>query len=215
MRYTTLPYWLVACLVLIFTTACPNSSARHEYTTELVFRAKVADLSLATNPLAQDKHPDDVIEVVVPGRIFTPPKSVTRIAKDARDRRSPSEASRSDFFANKTDDLEWIVDNFARQDQPEIRHYLTDAAMRRQHQALFTALASKRLYGVCVYHDFRLVLVCLDGQHHFCAVETYLQENAEWKRTNQLIRDPAFDVIFTAFQDAESRQQIRQRAHTR
>ena len=215
MRYTVLLLCVVASIILIFTTACPNSSAQREYTTELVFRAKVADLSLPTNPLAQGKQADEVIEVVVPGRIFTPPQLVTRVAKDARVRHSPAQASWSDFSANKSDDLEWIVDNFARQDQPEIRHYLTDAAMRKQHQALFAAVATKKLYGIGAYQDYRLVLVCLNGQHQFCSVETYLQEDTEWKRTNQLIHDPVFDVIFTAFQHPENRQQIRQRARTR
>ena len=214
MRYPILQHCFVVSLVLLCTTACSNSSSQREYPTDLVFRAKVADLSLPMNPLAQDKQPDELIEVVVPGRIFIPPQPVTPIAKDARDRGSPSQASWSDFSANKTDDLEWIVDNFARKDQAEIRHYLTDAAMRQQHQALFAALSTKRLYGVCAYQGLRLVLVCLDGKRHFCSVETYVQEQAEWKRTNQLIHDPVFDVIFTSFQHPESRQQIRQRTRT-
>jgi hypothetical protein len=215
MQRTTLTLWFVASCVFVFIMACSSASPQREYTTELVFRAKVADLALEHNTLARDKHPEEVVTVVVPGRIFTPPRLVTPMTKEGRHRRSPAQASRSDFSANKADDIEWIVDNFARKEQPEIRHYLTDAAMRKRHQLLFAALATKRLYGVCAYADYRLILVCLDGQHHFCSVETYLQEDAEWKRTNQLIHDPVFDVIFTAFQSPASRQQIRQRVRAR
>ncbi len=80
---------------------------------EVVFRAQVKDLGLQVPHLDRGHRLEDIIEVVLSGALFEPPRQLAVIARAQAARATPEAAVQSDFSAWKADDAEWILANFA------------------------------------------------------------------------------------------------------
>jgi len=168
----------------------------------LVFRAKVS--TLPSGSLTEGKAPDEVIEVVLPGRVYTRPLKAEPVAKRSdADRRTPERASASDFSAMRAGDPEWIRENYREEDYPQIKGFVEEASMRKMNQGVFRGFGQKTIVARCTYKDLVLVFVQYDDARDKGMVEAYQKVQSDWKRTTTLADDETVAVLLSAFRTGE------------
>ena len=172
---------------------------------EVVFRAQVKNLGLQLPHLDRGMKLDDMIEVVLSGELFEPPRRLAVIARAQAERATPEAAVQSDFSAWKADDAEWILANFAAADQAALAEFLDDAEMRAASRAGFARYDSIFLWGAVRRGDYALVLVTYgqDAGRARGLVTTLIEEAAGWKRTNALSADETMDLVWSAYRLGE------------
>jgi hypothetical protein len=179
--------------------------ARPALAGEVVFRAQLKHLVLQLPHLERGKKFDDMIEVVLSGELFDPPRRLGVIARAQAQRATPEAAVQSDFSAWKADDADWIKANFAATDQAALAEFLDDAEMRAASKAGFAEQDSLFLWGVLRHEAYAFVLLTY-GQGTARArglVATLVEEADGWKRTNALSADATMDVVWNAFRLGE------------
>lgn len=167
---------------------------------ELVFRVRVADLGIQSSPLAEGRSPDEEVELRVAGELFEPPHEVTAGSREQADQRSPIAASGSAFSAFIADDADWIVSNFARQDREAIQSMLANQQMRTRNREVLARHESYKIFARAAYVTdaaYELLFIRYGDGSEF--VETYVNEDGRWKRTNALSSDEGFDLMWAAF----------------
>ena len=168
----------------------------------VVFRAKVS--TLPSGSLTEGKAPEEVIEVVLPGRVYTRPIKAEPVARrpDA-DRRTPERASASDFSAMRAGDPEWLRETYIEGDYPQIKTLVEDANLRKMNQRLFKGYMRKTIVARCTYKDLVLVFVQYDDARDKGMVEAYQKVQNDWKRTTALADDETVAVLLSAFRTGE------------
>jgi hypothetical protein len=187
-------------MVGIGAPASGPSGARAAEST-VAFEARVGDLGLQTPHVERGRSLDDVVEAVLPGRLFAPPRELGPVARADADPGTPLGALRADFSAWKSDDEAWIAANFAADDQEEIRAFLADPEMRAASRAGFARYGSVFVWGEVRQGGHALVLITY-GQGRDPArglVATFTEEGGAWKRTNALTADETMDIVWAAF----------------
>jgi hypothetical protein len=168
----------------------------------VVFRAKVS--TLPTGTLTEGKAPDDVIEVVLPGRVYARPLKVEPVAGRAdADRRTPEKASASDLSAMRAGDPGWIRETYLEGDYPQIKGFVEDANLRKMNQRIFRGYQQKTLVARCTYKGYVLVFVQYDDLKEKGMVEAYQKVESDWKRTTALADDETVAVLQSAFRMGE------------
>ncbi len=168
----------------------------------IVFRAKVS--ALPSGPLTEGKGADDVVEVVLPGRVYERPLKVEPVTKrDDADRSAPEKASASDFSAFRSGDPEWLRENFTEDDYPRIKGLVEDVNTRKRNQALFKGYDRKAIVARCTYKEYVLMLVQYDDARDQGIVETYQKVKGDWKRTMAISGDDTVVVLQSAFRSGE------------
>ena len=168
----------------------------------LRFVAAVSDLGLQTSRLAEGKVLEDSIELTLEGELFAQPVMASPIRRELADRSTPVDASISDFSAFKADDGEWILENFAVEERPNIESLLQDDEVRARNRAAFGQAETKWIYGRARYvtdRVYELLFINYTTDPARGLVEAYVQEDEEWRRTNTLGADEQFDVVFAAY----------------
>jgi hypothetical protein len=168
----------------------------------VVFRAKVS--TLPTGTLTEGKAPDDVIEVVLPGRVYARPLKAEPVAGRAdADRRTPEKASASDLSAMRAGDPGWIRETYLEGDYPQIKGFVEDANLRKMNQRIFRGYQQKTLVARCTYKGYVLVFVQYDDLKEKGMVEAYQKVESDWKRTTALADDETVAVLQSAFRTGE------------
>src|SRR5437867_298470 len=99
-------------IVMVALVALPAPRAVGQDTSRLTFKARVSDLWLQDGSRAKNKRRDDCVEVVLPGRLDSPPLVIPLIERLAADWRTPERALASIRSANTVGQKEWLVENF-------------------------------------------------------------------------------------------------------
>ena len=105
---------------------------------------------------------------------------------------------------------DWIVSNFARQDREAIQSMLANQQLRTRNREVLARHESYKIFARAAYvtdHAYELLFIKYDDEPGF--VETYVNEDGRWKRTNALSSDEGFDLMWAAFRTngvAEARQ---------
>jgi transcription antitermination factor NusG len=168
----------------------------------VVFRAKVS--TLPTGTLTEGKAPDDVVEVVCPGRVYEPPLKVKTVANRAdADRSTPQTASASDFSAFRSGDPVWLRENYIDDDYPRIKGFVEDANIRKMNQGIFRGYGQKTIVARCTYKGYVLVFIQYDDARDKGMVEAYQKVQNDWKRTTALADDETVAVLLSAFRTGE------------
>ncbi|MBI3607008.1 MAG: hypothetical protein HY207_03470 [Nitrospirae bacterium] len=168
----------------------------------VAFHVKVS--ALPSGPLTEGKAPDDVIEVVLPGRVYgTALKAEPVARRDDADRSMPEKASASDFSAFRAGDPGWLRENFADEDYSRIKGLVEDANTRKNNQALFRGYGRKTIVARCTYKEYVLLFVQYDNARDQGIVEAYQKAKSDWKRTMALANDETFVVLQSAFRAGE------------
>lgn len=169
---------------------------------DLVFRARGADLGIQSNALAEGRSPDEEVELRVPGELFEPPHEVTVGSREQADQSSPIAASGSAFSAFIADDADWIVSNFARQDREAIQSMLANQQLRTRNREVLARHGSYKIFARAAYVTetaYELLFIRYGDGSGSGFVETYVNEDGRWKRTNALSSDEGFDLMWAAF----------------
>lgn len=168
----------------------------------VVFRTKAS--ALPGGSLTEGKAPDDVVEVVCPGRVYEPPLKVETVANRAdADRSTPQKASASDFSAFRSGDPVWLRENYIDDDYPRIKGFVEDANIRKMNQGVFRGYGRKTIVARCTYKDYVLLFVQYDGAKDRGMVEAYQRVERDWKRTAALADDETVVVLQSAFRAGE------------
>ena len=165
----------------------------------VAFRIKASVLpSEAT--VVQGKAPEEIVEIVLSGRMYDPPIKVLPV-KTKRDasRKTPEQASASDFSAFREADPEWLRENFAEEDYPQIQRMVEDRNMRKLNQRTYMRYGEKTILSRCTYKDFALVFARYDDAAATGVIEIYQKVKGDWKRTNAMAKDETVGVLLTIF----------------
>ena len=173
--------------------------ASEQVSGELVFRSTVEKLYNNGNSLAEGKERDDVVEVTLPGRLFAPPIPLPTVTRETVDRTTLEGALASDVAAFRADDAEWILENFAPEDQDKITQQLEREDLRARNKAALGHIHSMEIWGMATYGEYGLVMYRYDGDSTGGLVPSFTKVGEEWKRTNVLSSDEVFDVVLSAF----------------
>lgn len=179
----------------------PGPSAARAADGMVAFEARVGELGLQTPHVERGRSLDDVVEAVLPGRLFAPPRELGPVARADAEPGTPLGALRADFSAWKADDEAWIAANFAAEDQEEIGAFLADPEMRAASRAGFARYGSVFVWGEVRQGGHALVLFTY-GQGRDPGrglVATFVEEGGAWKRTNALKADETLDIVWAAF----------------
>jgi hypothetical protein len=150
------------------------------------------------------KKPAEIIEIVLPGRMYDPPMKLEPVAaRSQADRHTPEQASASDFSAMRTGDSEWIKENYTSEDYPSIRRLVEDPNMRKMNQGVFMRHESKTVVASCLYKEYALLFVQYDNTKATGLVETYAKVGPIWKRTNALSDDETAALVLFLFRNGE------------
>jgi hypothetical protein len=165
----------------------------------VAFRAKVSVLPSEAS-VVHGKAPDEIVEIVLPGRVYgTPIKVVPVKARRDANRKTPEQASASDFSAFREADPEWLRENFVEEDYPTIKRMVEDRNMRRLNQSTYMNYGEKTIISRCTYKDFALLFVRYDGVAGKGVVEVYRKTKGDWKRTHALSKDETVVVLQAMF----------------
>lgn len=165
----------------------------------VAFRVKASVLP-SNAPMVQGKGPDDMVEIVLPGRVYDPPIKVVPVkGKQEASRKSPEQASASDFSAFREGDPEWLRENFTEEDYPQIQRMVEDRNMRRLNQTTYMRYGEKTILSRCEFKDVTLVFARYDGVTANGVIEAYRKVKGNWKRTNALAKDETVGVLLTMF----------------
>ena len=195
---------LLAAALLITLAGCQSEGTSDSiessvYEGRLTFRARVGDLGLQNGSYAAGKSPDDVVEVMLAGKRNFVPKPIFPIARAMASRESLTTAATSDFFAFRTDNADWILENFADADQAEVRGWFADSNVRSANKRYYAKLETMQVWGEAELGGYRLVFVRYNGDKATNTVMTYTSTPQGWKRTNALKSDETFDVVIAGF----------------
>jgi hypothetical protein len=165
----------------------------------VAFRAKASVLPGEASA-AQGKGPDEIVEIVLPGRVYEPPIKVIPVkTKGDANRKTPEQASASDFSAFREADPGWLRENFVDEDYPQIKRMVEDPNMRKLNQRTYMNYGEKTIVSRCAYKDFALVFIRYDGVATNGVIEVYQKAKGSWKRTNALTKDDTLAVLLTMF----------------
>lgn len=177
----------------------PGFVAAAEEGPTVAFRVKAAALPGAAS-LVQGKAPDEIVEIILPGRVYDPPINIVPVkAKGDASRKTPEQASASDFSAFREADPEWLRENFTEEDYPQIQRMVEDRNMRKLNQRTYMGYAGKTILSRCEYKDLTLVFVRYDGAVSSGVIEVYQKVKGGWKRTNALSKDETVGILLTMF----------------
>jgi hypothetical protein len=169
----------------------------------VTFRAKASALPGGAQ-VVQGRAPDEIVEIVLPGRVYDPPLKVGLVTTryDA-DRRTPEDASASDFSAMRAGDSGWLRENYVAEEYPQIKALVDDPNLRRMNQRVFMRYGLKTIVARCVYKDVVLVFARYDDVKTGGMVEVYQKVGRDWKRTNALAKDETVAVLQSAFRNGD------------
>lgn len=173
--------------------------------TQLQFRAKVEDLSIQQgNPLTRGMSRDREIIVLMPGRLYRP-APVIKPTSAAPTPTILEDLLVRDYWANRSGDAANLARLFVPSERARVISWFAEnpAALRR-NKAFFDGVDRVELEGWARRGRFVFALVTMVHKgRRLKRVYTYRSDRKSGVRrllrTNQLSKDPHFDVVFNAY----------------
>lgn len=195
--------WIGGCATPPGTPSTARFADRSGPDGSVAFRAKASSLPSDAN-VAQGTTPDEIVEVVLPGRLYRPPFPVVPVqTRSEADRRTPEQASASDFSAFRAADPAWLRENYTADDYPHIQRLVEDATIRNMNRGVYRGYRTKTIVSRCAYKDFALVFVRYDDAKASGVIEAYQQISGQWKRTTAPTRDATFILLQNLFRNGD------------
>lgn len=194
---------VVATLALGVLIVIPSIGRGAEEEPAIIFRAKASVLPPEA-AMVQGKSPDEIVETILPGRVYEPPIKVTPVkSRNDANWKTPEQASASDFSALRAADPEWLRENFASEDYPQIKRMVEDPNMRKLNQRTYLGYGEKAIVARAMYKEFALVFVRYDRVAAEGTVEVYQKVKGNWKRTQALSRDETVTLVQSMFRQGD------------
>lgn len=166
---------------------------------QIKFKVKRENLWLKSK-LNNKEKPTEFAEVSLPGKLYDPPKKIPTIERKNVNRNTVENTIASVFSANKSGNLDWIVDNFVKKDKEKIRELFKNKQLLKDSQADTQKIILVYLLGQVDYKDSVFVLVeqkYITGGRVKESLALKKTENG-WMVTNEFSGDEAFDIVFAA-----------------
>lgn len=163
------------------------------------FETKVSNLR-QTNSLIKGKGPDDVVEVVLPGRLYTPPVAPKHVQRSEADWSTLENAMASIMSANMAGDVSWIVENFVPAEHEQAGKQFLDPKAAGRISVYYRGIGMIEMTGQAEVRGYIVVFlraVDEDGDPNFLTV-TLAKTPSGWRQTDALAKDDTFEVIATA-----------------
>ncbi len=197
---------VVAIAGLLQMIVTPSVGRSAEEGPAIAFRAK-ASLLPSEASLVKGKPPEEIVEIILPGRVYEPPIKVAPV-KTRREAnwKTPEQASASDFAAFRAADPEWLRENFVEEDYPQIKRMVEDPNMRKLNQRTYAGYGEKTIIARGLYKEFALVFAQYDRVAERGVVEVYQKAKGGWKRTYALAQDETVALAQIMFRQGEVKQ---------
>jgi len=163
---------------------------------ELFFAAKVKDLWMQNSSLAEGKTPSDVVDVILQGVVYEPPLFIADMKKSRLSRYTVLDAFASDISAMKVGDTEWLIENWAMNEQDWPSEMLENEKTIEKSQKWALEHSPFQVNAVAQYKD-KYKLVFLANRPLIFVFKKV--DGGEWKKTNDLVSDETFDVVFSSY----------------
>ena len=170
----------------------------------IIFKVKRANLWVKEKS-KNKKNNNEFTEIILPGKLYTPPKELFTIEKKDVDRSNIENTVASVFSANKAGDLSWIIDNFTDSDKEEIKKLFKNKKILEESESDAQKIISIYIIGQADYKDSVLVFIeqdYLDGRKVKESLACKKTEKG-WKVTNKFASDKTFDIVFAALSSGE------------
>jgi hypothetical protein len=190
---------VIVLLATVLLAGAGSTSTQEATETQgrLSFRVRVSETGLQGRYLAQGKKLTDTVETTLPGRLFDPPFRVAPTGRRAAQWDTPIHAAAADFSAFKSDDRNWILENFIPEERSAVLSFLNDPALHEKNRKVFEGRMERYITGEATYKEHALVFVRDSGQNSSLPF-TFKHTPTGWKRTNQLAADEILDIVFSA-----------------
>lgn len=200
-RFTSAAFAAMVGLLAVIVTPSVGRSAEEE--PAIAFRAK-ASLLPSEASMVKGKSPEEIVEIILPGRVYEPPIKVAPV-KTRREAnwKTPEQASASDFAAFRAADPEWLRENFVEEDYPQIERLVEDPSMRRLNQKTYAGYGEKAIVARGLYKEYALVFAQYDRVAERGVVEVYRKVKGGWKRTYALAQDETVALVQSMFRRGE------------
>lgn len=172
---------------------------------QIKFKVKKQNLWFK-NKLEKTEKLSDFAELSLPGKLYDPPREIQTIEKkEEADRSTLENAVASVFSANKSGDLNWIVENFVDSEREKIKKIFQNKKLLEESKADAEKIISIYITGQVDYKDSTIVLIeqkYIDGRK---AKESMACKKTEkgWRVTNEFSADKNFDIVFAALSYGE------------
>ncbi len=164
---------------------------------KLLFRVKVSDAGLQSRFLDKGKQLTDFVETMLPGRLYSPFLQVVATERNSVKWDMPINAAAADFSAFKSDNRDWILEDFVPEEHDDVLSFLNDSEMHEKNRKVFESRRERYITGEAKYKDYALVFVRDTGDTHSLPL-AFKKTPSGWKRTNRLSKDEVFDIVFSA-----------------
>lgn len=173
---------------------------------EVVFRVKPSLLSAQDQAAgALPVTPDGFVEVRLPGKMYDSPRPLRVVSRAEALRTTPLDAADAFMSAYLFEDREWVVENFAAQEQPQKQALLQDeetfqsdlAAMRQTRGHVVRGEVRVDDHGLLIY---QMALEQPEGWVIHCNMAVFVQEQDGWKHTAAPPADVRLKVAYAAIE---------------
>lgn len=192
---------LIALFVILINPGCLKKGP------ELVFSVKKSGLRLQDSTFATKKKADDLIEITLPGYFHVPPTSVRTVNKRFVDRNILVGAASSAFSAKKANDIDWIIENYADEEQGQMRSQLEDKETQEKNEELSEKLRTEYITSQTNYNEYTIFFIQDDftDKTHTRTPVVYKRTEKGYKLTNALSNDEIYDIISAALRAGDIR----------
>jgi hypothetical protein len=187
MKNKTMGFSVLLPLLLLFSFRLPAAA-------EVVFQAKVSTLSQVASSYSEGKESEGPVELVLPGKLFDPPRAAPLRKKSEADLSTVEEAFATEKSAIIADDEDWILSNWVAEERETIQRFLANGELRKKNRDFMEQNKDMKISGVVELKGHTLVLIAGQGM-----VFTYKNVKGRWLRSNALFADDGFGVVFSAW----------------
>jgi hypothetical protein len=156
---------------------------------------------LQESSLTKGKKPSDKVEINVDGTLYKSPKTLVLVGKEKDNHDTPFSAVVSTISANKSNDAEWILNNFIEEERDQINSLIENKEAFEKYKAYQTTIKDTQIIGEVKFENHIIYLmkfIQLDGNERK-VLGVYVKTKTGWKQTNSLVNDDNFTLMYTAY----------------
>jgi hypothetical protein len=142
-------------------------------------------------------------QVSYPGEAFDPPKALTPAERATQSFATPESALAAMYAANKSNDLDWILETYAPDEREATKAALTSEEIKRNN-ALAANISALEILERVEYGESYVVLIVaitVGSGTRFVHSIPMKKTEAGWFSTNELSDDPFFTSVLWAVRE--------------
>lgn len=164
-------------------------------------QVKSSALNLINSSFSKGKRSYEIIEKKFEGTLYKKPILVTFVTKDKAKNDTAIDALSSTLSANKSCNVDWILDTFPTDEQEQIASLTANKEMMKKYKEYQDLIKEIDVFGEINYKDYIIYLVEFihsKGPNRR-VLPVYVKTAKGWKQTNKLTEDENYDLIYSAY----------------